>query len=91
MYGRKGLDNSGFSGGNGGQSRIQITPTRDVEYTLVGISNNSALFLYRGSNLICVGLEEMGTSGDGGDGGGVSKQHLVKVDKVEQVEKRLIH
>ena len=38
----KGLDNSGFSGGNGGQSRIQITPTRDVEYTLVGISNNSA-------------------------------------------------
>lgn len=74
MYGAKGLDSSGFSGGNGGQSRIQITPTRDVEYTLVGISNNSALFLYRGSNLIaCVGAGgNAGTSGDGGDGGGVS-------------------
>jgi hypothetical protein len=47
---------------------------RNVEYTLIGIANNSALFLYRGSNLIAVVGEggDAGTSGDGGAGGGIS-------------------
>ena len=74
MYGAKGLDSSGYSGGDGGSSRIQITPTRDVEYTLIGVSNNSGLFLYRGSSLIaCVGSGgDAGTSGNGGDGGGIN-------------------
>lgn len=78
MYGAKGIDNNNsigsYDAGNGGQSRIQITPTRDVEYTLIGISNNSALFLYRGSNLIAVvgSGGDAGQTGDGGDGGGVN-------------------
>jgi len=47
---------------------------RNIEHTLIGISNNSALFLYRGSNLIAVVGEggNAGTSGDGGDGGGIN-------------------
>ena len=74
MFGAKGTDNNGFSGGNGGQSRVEITPSRNVEYTLIGISNNSGLFLYRGSNLIaCVGAGgDAGISANGGDGGGIN-------------------
>ena len=74
LYGAKGIDNGSFAGGNGGSSKIQITPTRDVEYTLIGVSNNSGLFLYRGSSLIaCVGSGgDAGTSGNGGDGGGIN-------------------
>ena len=49
---------------------------KDVEYTLLGISPSSALFLYRGSNLIAVvgqgGDRENIEDGSGGDGGGVN-------------------
>ena len=74
MYASKGANNSGYSGGNGGLSTIKFTADKDIEYTLIGISNNSSLFLYRGSNLIAVVGEggDAGTSGDGGDGGGVN-------------------
>ena len=74
MYGSKGSDNGSYNGGNGGVSTIQFTADRDIEYTLIGISNNSSLFLYRGSNLIAVVGEggDAGTSGDGGDGGGIN-------------------
>jgi hypothetical protein len=74
MYASKGVDNSGYTGGSGGVSTIRFTANRDVEYTLIGLSNNSALFLYRGSNLIAVVGEggDAGASGDGGDGGGIN-------------------
>ena len=74
MYGSKGSNNGSYNGGNGGVSTIQFTANRDIEYTLIGISNNSSLFLYRGSNLIAVVGEggDAGTSGDGGDGGGIN-------------------
>lgn len=74
MYASKGANNGGYSGGNGGLSTIKFTAVKDIEYTLIGISNNSSLFLYRGSNLIaCVGAGgNAGTSGNGGDGGGIN-------------------
>jgi hypothetical protein len=75
MYASKGTNNNnGYSGGNGGFSTIKFTAVKDIEYTLIGISNNSSLFLYRGSNLIaCVGAGgNAGTSGNGGDGGGIN-------------------
>jgi hypothetical protein len=74
MSASKGADNGSYVGGQGGVSIIEFTMDRNVEYTLIGIANNSALFLYRGSNLIAVVGEggDAGTSGDGGAGGGIS-------------------
>lgn len=54
-------------GGEGGTSTIDLTLERDVEYTILGVSNNDALFLYRKANLIVV----IGKGGNGGrDGAG---------------------
>jgi hypothetical protein len=65
-----------FSPGEGGVSTIRFTMQKDVEYTLLGISPSSALFLYRGSNLIAVvgqgGDRNNSPDGNGGDGGGVN-------------------
>jgi len=74
MYSSKGADNGSYIGGEGGVSTIEFTIDRNVEHTLIGIANNSALFLYRGSNLIAVVGEggDAGTSGDGGAGGGIN-------------------
>jgi hypothetical protein len=70
----KGTDSGIYKGGQGGLSVITTTLEEDVEYTLIGISNNSAIFLYRGSNLIGVvgSGGNAGTSGNGGDGGGMN-------------------
>ena len=80
MFGAKGADHTSIQqrvlGGEGGHSKIRFTPTRNTEYTIIGISNNSAIFLYRGSTLIAV----VGSGGDagslasGGDGGGVQQR-----------------
>ena len=73
MFGAKGTDNGANVGGEGGVATIRFTAHKDVEYTLIGLSNNSAIFLYRGSNLIAV----VGAGGDGGStepggaGGGI--------------------
>lgn len=74
MYGAQGSNVGSVSGGEGGYSSINFTIEKDVEHTLIGISNNSGVFLYRGSNLIAV----VGAGGDagpddrGGFGGGVN-------------------
>lgn len=86
MYSSKGADTGSsvssdgartlptYIGGEGGVSTIEFTMNRNIEYTLIGVSNNSALFLYRGSNLIaCVGSGgDAGIAGNGGDGGGIN-------------------
>jgi len=61
-------------GGQGGTSVVTTTLEEDVEYTLIGVANNSSIFLYRGSNLILVigSGGEAGTQGAGGDGGGAN-------------------
>jgi hypothetical protein len=70
----KGNDNSGYTGGPGGYSKVRFTMRRNDEYTALGISNNSGVFIYRGSSLIAaVGKGgDAGTGGNGGAGGGVS-------------------
>jgi hypothetical protein len=70
----KGSDTGSFSGGQGGLSRIRITLEKDIEYTVLGISNNSGLFIYRRSTLIAaVGKGgNAGTAGNGGSGGGIN-------------------
>jgi hypothetical protein len=70
----KGADSSPYAGGQGGTSVVTTTLTEDTEHTLIGVANNSAVFLYRGSNLISVVGEggAAGNSGIGGDGGGVN-------------------
>lgn len=61
-------------GGEGGTSTIDLTLERNVEYTIIGISNNSALFLYRKANLIVVIGKggNGGKNGEGGKGGGAN-------------------
>jgi hypothetical protein len=68
----KGLDSSTNSGGEGGTSTIIIDVEQNVEYTLLGVTNNSAIFLYKGSQLFTV-VGQGGAAGisDGGDGGGI--------------------
>jgi hypothetical protein len=70
----KGLDAGSYFGGQGGISRIRITLERNVEHTVLGISNNSGVFMYRGSTLIAVVGKggNAGSLGNGGAGGGVN-------------------
>ena len=70
----RGNNKSSFSGGEGGTSTIQINAKRQTEYTILGISNNSSVFIYEKSRLIaCIGQGgDAGTEGNGGDGGGVN-------------------
>ncbi len=74
LYGSKGNNNGSYNGGQGGVSNISFTVDKDVEHTLIGVADNSSIFLYRGSNLIAVVGEggDAGTSGDGGAGGGIN-------------------
>ena len=70
----KGKNKGSFVGGEGGTSTIQINAKRQTEYTILGVSNNSAVFIYEKSRLIaCVGQGgDAGTEGNGGNGGGVN-------------------
>jgi len=77
MHAAAGKGNGSASGGQGGTSLIKFNLEQNVEHTLIGISNNSSIFLYKGSSLIAVvgqggnaGGKNDGTTG-GGHGGGV--------------------
>ena len=51
-----GGDKGSFTGGEGGTSTIQIAAKKNTEYVVLGISNNSAVFIYEKARLIaCVG------------------------------------
>ena len=68
----KGSDSSSSSGGQGGTSVIEIDILKDVEHTLLGVTNNSSVFLYKGSQLyVVVGQGGQGGLTNGGAGGGV--------------------
>jgi len=75
MYASRGQNNGSFVGGAGGYSKLRFTMQKNDEYTVVGINNNSALFLYRKSKLIAVVGKggDAGTSSNGGSGGGVNR------------------
>ena len=68
-----GADNGSNTGGDGGQSVVDLTLKEDTEYTIIGIANNSAVFIYEGSTLILVTGSggDAGTTGNGGNGAGV--------------------
>jgi len=77
MYGGKGADNSGYSGGEGGFSRFRFTMQQNVEYVLAGMTDSvQAPYLYRKATLIAnVGKGgDAGTRGRGGFGGGISQK-----------------
>ncbi len=69
-----GAGQPGADGGEGGTSTIQINAKRQTEYSILGISNNSAIFIYEKARLIaCVGQGgDAGRTASGGDGGGVN-------------------
>jgi hypothetical protein len=75
LYGGKGADNSGNSGGEGGFSRIRFAMEQNVEYVLAGMTDSvQTPYLYRKASLIAnVGKGgDAGSRGRGGFGGGVN-------------------
>ena len=68
-----------FIGGEGGTSSFAFLARKNVEYTILGISNNSAVFIYEKSQLIAVVGKggDAGTNGRGGAGGGVRSDGAV--------------
>ena len=73
INGGAGASNGSNTGGEGGTSTIDFTVKRNIEYTVIGISNNSAVFIYEKSTLIAVVGEggDAGAGGRGGRGGGI--------------------
>ena len=74
MKASAGANRGGYIGGEGGVSTLNIKIKRNVEYTLIGVSNNSAVFLYEKSSLVAVVGRggDAGTTGNGGAGGGIN-------------------
>ena len=74
LYGGKGFDQSGYTGGEGGYSRVRFTMIQNTEYVFTGFSTTTNTpFLYRkGALMACVGRGgSAGTIGNGGFGGGI--------------------
>jgi len=68
----KGSNSSTNSGGEGGTSTIIIDVEQNVEHTLLGVTDNSSVFLYKGSQLyVVVGQGGQGGLTNGGAGGGI--------------------
>lgn len=63
-----------FVGGQGGTSKIRINIKKNVEYTMIGLAENSAIFLYEKARLVAVVGKggDAGRRGNGGAGGGVN-------------------
>lgn len=74
IYAAKGANSGSNSGGNGGFTEVDLTLREDTEYTVVGVSNNSGVFIYEGSTLILVVGQggDAGRDGNGGAGGGAN-------------------
>ena len=75
LYGGKGANNGGNSGGEGGYSRIRFTMDKNVEYIIAGLTDSvQSPYIYRKATLIAnVGKGgDAGERGRGGFGGGVS-------------------
>lgn len=66
-------------GGQGGTSKIRLDIKKNVEYTTIGIAENSAVFIYEKARLIAVvgSGGDAGKNGAGGAGGGVNVDGIV--------------
>ena len=75
MYGGKGNDVNGNTGGEGGFSYLRLNMEKDTEYVIAGLNDyvNTPFLFKKGRLLACVGAGGgANTSGDGAPGGGVS-------------------
>ena len=77
IYGAKGLDTTGYFGGEGGKSTVSFTMKKNEEYVITRIpqsGSNGGVFVYYKSKLIaaCGSGGNAGTLGNGGAGGGVN-------------------
>ena len=75
LFGGKGDDRNGNSGGEGGFSRIRFTMSRNTEYVIAGLIDTiNTPYIYRKGTLIaCVGGGgNAGQTGGGGNGGGIN-------------------
>lgn len=75
MDGAPGLtSSSNQQGGEGGRSAVTLTHTQNIEHVVLGTTNNSGIFLYRGANLLLVAGQggQGGSNSAGADGGGVN-------------------
>tara|TARA_B100002019_G_scaffold285989_1_gene295767 strand:- start:73 stop:7197 length:7125 start_codon:yes stop_codon:yes gene_type:complete len=75
MYGGKGSDVGGNSGGEGGFSYLRLNMKRDTEYVIAGLNDYvNTPFLFKKGQLLAVvgGGGDAGYNGNGAPGGGVS-------------------
>ena len=73
LYGPKGSNASGYSGGEGGYSKIRFVMKKNEEFMLTSMFSGNTPSLYRKSSLIATVGEggNAGARGNGGAGGGV--------------------
>ena len=71
----RGANNGSIIGGEGGTSNVTLTLAEDTEYTILGVGNNSSVFIYQGSQLLLVVGQggDAGTVNQGGAGGGANR------------------
>ena len=75
IFASKGLNSGGYSGGQGGYSKIRFTARQNEEYliALLQVNQGGGVFIYRKATLIAVAGSggNAGTGGNGGNGGGI--------------------
>jgi hypothetical protein len=76
IFGSKGLDSGGYSGGQGGYSKIRFTARQNEEYVITPLpqaNQGGGIFIYRKAALIVVVSSggNAGSGGNGGNGGGI--------------------
>ena len=76
IFASKGLDSGGYSGGQGGYSKIRFTARQNEEYVITPlpqVNQGGGVFIYRKAGLIAVvgSGGNAGSGGNGGNGGGI--------------------
>jgi hypothetical protein len=76
IFASKGLDSGGYSGGQGGYSKIRFTARQNEEYIITPLpqaNQGGGIFIYRKAALIVVVSSggNAGSGGNGGNGGGI--------------------
>jgi len=76
IFASKGLNSGGYSGGQGGYSKIRFTARKNEEYLITPLpqtNQGGGVFIYRKATLIAVAGSggNAGTGGNGGNGGGI--------------------
>tara|TARA_Y100000287_G_scaffold131076_1_gene106228 strand:+ start:15385 stop:18669 length:3285 start_codon:yes stop_codon:yes gene_type:complete len=74
LRGAAGTSNGSNAGGEGGVASINVEIKKNEEYTIIGVADNTAVYLYEKSSLIAVVGQggDASTGGVGGAGGGIN-------------------